>query len=135
MTWSLIKGRGGGYKTKRGGGGASEVKRGAEKALAMLKGVAGGTTSVEVVLTRELEVLAILMEEGTKSFHLLKGATRKDLPCLEGERKKFLTRDFPFCSPPPLLPVINDQSLSLSLAGVDPGSGGSWGISTAPIFG
>ena len=61
----------GGYKTGRGV--ASEVlplqKGGAEKVLAMLK---GGTTSFEVVLTWELEVLAIVMG-GTKSFHPLKG--------------------------------------------------------------
>ena len=49
--WSLIKGRGGGYKT--GGGGAREVlplrKGGAEKVLAMLK---GGITSFGVVFTQ-----------------------------------------------------------------------------------
>ena len=51
--WSLITGRGGGYKT--GGGGAREVlplrKGGAENVLAMLKGGGGGTTSFGVVFT------------------------------------------------------------------------------------
>ena len=69
--WSLIMGRGG-YKIE---GGASEdlplQKVGAEKVLAVLKG-RGGTNSFVVVLTWELEVLAILMG-GTKSFHPLKG--------------------------------------------------------------
>ena len=43
-----------------------------EKVLAMLKGGGGGTTSFEIVLTQELEVLAILLG-GAKSFHPLKG--------------------------------------------------------------
>ena len=52
------------------GGGACEVLPlqkggGAEKVLAMLK---GGTKSFEVVLTRELEVLAIVMGGGRKKF-------------------------------------------------------------------
>ena len=67
--WSLIKGRGG--ATKREGGGASEVlpllKGGAEKVLAMLEWGRGSTKSFEVVLTRELEVLAIVMG-GRKKF-------------------------------------------------------------------
>ena len=46
------------------------------KVLAMLK---GGTTSFKVVLTQELEVLAIVVGWG-KSFHPLKGG---------GGRKKF----------------------------------------------
>ena len=41
---------------------------GTEKVLAMLK---GGTSSLGLVLTWELEVLAIL--KGAKSFHPLKG--------------------------------------------------------------
>ena len=44
----------------------------------MLKGGGGGTTRFEVVLTRELEVLAIVMGEGgggdAESFHPLRGA-------------------------------------------------------------
>ena len=61
--WSLLMGSG-------GGGGGLQNGRGwvgkrsftlAEKVLAMLK---GGTTGFEVVLTWELEVLAILMEGG-----------------------------------------------------------------------
>ena len=61
------------YPYKKGGGG--------EK-VGMLK---GGTQSFEVVLTRELEVLAIVMG-GTTSIHPLKG---------EGVRKRFGTRNFP----------------------------------------
>ena len=54
----------------------------------------GGTTSFEVVSTRELEVLAILMGEGggggTTSFHPLKkrGGGGAKRPVI-----------FPFCSP------------------------------------
>ena len=59
-------------KYRDGGGGKFypyKKGEGAEKISAMLK---GGTTSFEVVLTRELEVLAIL-KGGAKSFHPLKG--------------------------------------------------------------
>ena len=58
----------GGYKT---GGWAHEILPlrkdggGAEKVLAMLK---GGTKSFEVALTRELEVLAIVMGGGAEYF-------------------------------------------------------------------
>ena len=41
---------------------------------------------------------------GMESFHSF-----QVLPCLEGGRKDFRTRDFPISYPP--LPVINDQSL------------------------
>ena len=58
-----------------------------EKGGAMLKG--GSTQCFEVVLTPELEVLAILMGGGgAKSFHLLKGEARKDLPHLKREKQK-----------------------------------------------
>ena len=65
-----------------GGGGASEVlplpKGGAEKVLAMLKGGGGGgTTSFEVVLTWELEVLAIVMGVREKLPPFKKGGGRK----------------------------------------------------------
>ena len=80
------------------GGGASEVypcKKGAENVLAMLR----GTTSFEVVLTRELEVLAILIRGGggAKDFHPLngEGGGGKWLPCLKGGHKRFWTHDFP----------------------------------------
>ena len=68
--WSLIMGRG----ATKPQGGTSEVlplqKRGErKKVLAVLKG-GGGTTSFEVVLTWELEVLAIVMwGGGAKSFY------------------------------------------------------------------
>ena len=77
--WSLITGIGGGGAIKRGGGG-SHAERGAKK-------------SFEVVLTWELEVLAIVMG-GLKSFTL---------------SSVFGPAIFPFCNP--LLPVINDRSL------------------------
>ena len=71
--WSLITGKGG---LQNGRGGASEVlplqKRGeAEKRFSRAEG-GGGTTSFEVVLTWELEVLAIVMGGFAKSFHLLR---------------------------------------------------------------
>ena len=70
---------------------------GAENVLAMLKAEeTGGTKSFKVVLTQELEVLAIVMGGGgAKSFHPLKGGGTKSLPCLERGRKMFWTRDFP----------------------------------------
>ena len=78
--------RGGGLQTGRGGG-ESEV-------LPLQKG--GGTKSFEEVLTRELEVLAIVME-GRKKFPPFNqgGGAQKVLPCLEGGPKKFCTHDFP----------------------------------------
>ena len=69
------------------------TKMGAEKVLVMLKGGGGAQKSFEVVLTWELEVLAILMG-GTYSFHLLKGGHEKFYPVSRG-RTKFWTRDFP----------------------------------------
>ena len=104
--WSLITGRGGGgglqngrgwskwsfTPTQKGGGEGGGVG----KALAMLK---GGTTSFELVLTREPEVLAIVqVMGGTKSFHSFKGGrgAQKVVPCLEGGGcKQFQTHDFP----------------------------------------
>ena len=65
--WSLITGRGEGYKT---GGGACEVlplrKGGAGKVLAMLKVGGGVTQCFGVVFTWELEVLAILKGGGSQ---------------------------------------------------------------------
>ena len=70
------------------------TKRGAEKVLAMLKEVGA---SFGVVLTRDLEVLAIVMGCGHKKC--LGGGAQKVLPCLEGGGgggcTKFRTRDFP----------------------------------------
>ena len=101
----------GGYKT--GGGGRREDlplwKGGAENLLAMLTG-GGATTIFEVVLTRELEVLAIEMR-GHKKFPHFKRGANKVVSCLEGGgAKSFGPTIFPFCSPP--FPIINDQSLS-----------------------
>ena len=68
----------------------------------MLNG-GGGTKGFEVVLTREFEVLAILMGGGHLKFPPFKRGTRNVLPCLEGGgRKQFWPHDFP---------IINDQSL------------------------
>ena len=75
-----------GYKTGVGWGEASEVlplqKGGTQTVLAILK---RGTDSFEVVLTWELEVLAILIG-GANSSRALKGGwgARTVLPCLEG---------------------------------------------------
>ena len=68
----------------------------------MLKGGGGGgTSSFEVVLTRELEVLAILKGRAKRG----RGTNSFTLP------KSFGPAIFPFCSPSPL-PIINDQFLS-----------------------
>ena len=70
--------RGGGGATYGGGGGEVKLysyKRGAgeENVLAMLKG-GGWSRAFEVVLTRVLEVLAILIGgEGAKGFNPFKG--------------------------------------------------------------
>ena len=98
--WSLITRRGA-YKT---GGGACEVlplRKGAENVLAMLKG--GGTKCFEVVLTRELEVLAIVMGGGHKRCPPFKGGAQNVLPCLKGGRaQQVLDSQFShFVAPPP----------------------------------
>ena len=77
-----------------GGGSFTPTKSGGKKVLAMLKGV-GGTTSFEVVLPRELEVLAILMRGHKKFYPVLRG----------GGAKSFGPVIFPFCSPPPPPPL------------------------------
>ena len=53
-------------------------------------------------------------EGDAKSFHPLKWGAQKVLPCLEGEHKKFWTRDFPILCPPPPIPpeLINSPLLS-----------------------
>ena len=70
------------YPTKRG-----------RKMFSRAEGGGGSTKSFEVVLTWELEVLAIVMGGGgAKGYHPLKGGggAQKVLPCLEGGgRKKF----------------------------------------------
>ena len=104
-------GRGEGYKTGGGREGACEVlplrKRGVGgggKVSAMLKGGGGrGTKSFEVVLTRELEVLAIVMEAQIASIQFYPVGRGGGTKCLG-------PAIFPFSTPPPL-PVINDQSL------------------------
>ena len=57
----------------------------------------------KLVLTWELEVLAIVMGGGAKSFHPLKGGgAQKVLPCLEGGgAKSFGPAISHFVAPPP----------------------------------
>ena len=79
--------------------------------------VKGGTKSFEVVLTQELEFLAMLKGRGAQNVPTLKkqkggGGGRKRLYMSWGERgaKGFGPTIFPCCSPP--LPVISDLSFS-----------------------
>ena len=111
---SLITGKEeGGYKT-RGGGKSSftPTKSGVEKSFSHARGE--GTNSFEVVLTWELEVLAIL-KGGTKSFHPLKWGWEKFYTVLRWTQKGFGPAISPFCSPPPLLLIINYRSLMLQV--------------------
>ena len=100
-----------GYKTGWGGG-ASEVLpllKGGQKSFSHTEGGGGGcTTRFEVVLIRELEVLAILIGGG--------GGGKK-FPSFKRGRNKFHPRwaIFPFSHFVAPLPVINDQSLSFFL--------------------
>ena len=87
---------------------------GVEQVLGMLKRGGGGTTSFEVVLTWELEVLAIVMG-GTKSFH--PWGRKKFYSVLRGGAKGFGPTQFSHFVAP--LPVINDQSLSDSDIGTN----------------
>ena len=60
-----------------------------------------GTTSFEIVLTWELEVLAIVMG-GAKSFQPLKGVHNKFNPVLKGGAQKVSEQRFShFVAPPP----------------------------------
>ena len=72
------------YPYEKGGGGSFSHAEG------------GGIKSFEVVLTRELEVLAIVLG-GAKMFPPFKrGGGRKHFyPVLKGGRKKFQTQHFP----------------------------------------
>ena len=79
--WGLVTiyREGGGETTKWQGGGASEVlplqkeEGGAEKSFSRAEGGVGGTTSFEVVLTWELDVIPIVMGGGAQtSFHPLR---------------------------------------------------------------
>ena len=71
----------------------------------------GGGQHFEVVLTRDIEVLAIV-KGGAKSFHPLKGGGVKGFTLSEwgGGHNKFWTRDFPILYP---LRIINDRSLKV----------------------
>ena len=61
-------------------------KKGGGKSFSHAEGGGGGrgTTSFEVVLTQELEVLAKVMGGGDASFHPLKGGCKKFNPVLGG---------------------------------------------------
>ena len=63
----------------------------------LIMGRGGPTKSFEVVLTWELEVLAIVMGGGAKSFHPLKGGGGAHIFTLSwgGAQKGFAPRDFP----------------------------------------
>ena len=74
----------------------------------------GDKKSFGVVLTRVLEVLAILM--GVRSAKRVGGGgrARKVLPCLErGGAQKVLDPLFSHFVAPPPLPLVNDPSLKL----------------------
>ena len=91
-----------------GGGGRKRFTHAAEVTL---------TTRFGVVLTQELEVLAILKERHNKfpPFKRERGLHERFYR-LEGRGRPgdFRPPIFPFCTPPPPpLPVINDQSQSL----------------------
>ena len=104
-------GGGGGGATKQGGGRVSGVLPlqkmgvGVVKVLAMVK---MGAHSFEVVLRLEIDVLAILKGGG--------GGCKKLHPVLRGGggQKVLDPRLSLFLKPNPLLPVINDRSLSAS---------------------
>ena len=115
---SLITGRGRARKWERGtcqvlplqkkeGGGGKET------VLALLKGGGDGTTSFEVVLTHELDALAIL-KAGTKSFHPIKrGWVQTVLPISRGVGQKVLDPRFPhFVAPPPscTIPLLHKEN-------------------------
>ena len=93
-------------------------KKGGTNCFSYAEGV-GGTNSFEVVLTQELEVLAILIGGrgggGTKSFHSLKGRGGGEfyLVLSGGTGQTNLALQFSHFEA--LLPVINDQSLDQSL--------------------
>ena len=70
----------------------------------------GDTKRFEVVLTRELEVLAILMGGG-KGLIPLEGRAQKVVPCLERWGGVQQVLDPLFSHFVALLPVINDQPL------------------------
>ena len=76
--WSIWGG--GGYK--RGVNFTPPKRGGAKKVLAMLK---GDTKCFEVVLTRDLEVLAIVMGGG-KMFSPFKRGSAQVLPCLDAKK-------------------------------------------------
>ena len=74
------------------------------KRFSYAEGGGKGTKCIEVVLTQELDVLAIL-KGGTTSFRPIKrgGGAQRILQCLEeeGAPTKSRPKIFQFCSPPP----------------------------------
>ena len=99
----------------------------------MLKG--GGTKCFEVVLTWELDVLAIVMGGGGRRkrfFCCWGGGEQNVLLCLEegaGTQNVSDPRFSHFVAPPPL-PIIDDQSLSSKKSNV---AGAGMGVSTGRL--
>ena len=86
-------------------------KGGAEKVLAMMKG--GGHKKFWGSFYAVTSSLRHIVG-GREKFLLFKRGVRKVFPCLEGGGTKcFGPAIFPLCCPP--LPVINDQSLRISV--------------------
>ena len=98
---------GGGYKTVGGGASFISTKReaGRKQVLTMLKlAGGGGTQSFRVVLTRELEVLAILEDGGANTpFKRHRGMCERFNPVLGGRVQKDSDPQFShyFCNLPP----------------------------------
>ena len=117
MVTNYGEGRGGGYKTGRGGGGQwsfTPTERRETKCLRHAEG-GGDLKSFEVVLTRELEVSAILIGGHTKfpPFKRWRGG------------EKFGPAIFPFCSPPPppsplimTRPLVRHERMTVNNANV-----------------
>ena len=104
--WKGVGGKFHNYKIKKqqwgeGGGGRKRLRHTEGRV---------GEKVCRLVLTRELEVLAMLKGGAQKSFHHLKGGgvSQKVFPCLEESAKCVGLAIFPFCSPPLL---FNDHSL------------------------
>ena len=98
--WSLITGRGGGYKTGGGGGGGTWTLTPTKRGGGGGKGLShaeGGHKKFWGSFYAVAWSFSHIVGGGAKSVHSLKGGgARKVLPCLEGwGRKKFRTRDFP----------------------------------------
>ena len=93
----------------------THTKSGVQKVVTMLKG-GGGTKSVEVVLTRELE-LSTEGGGGAKSVHPLKGGGGKTFyPVFKGGGGEVSDLQFSHFVAPHPLPISNDRSLTSSIS-------------------